>query len=87
MSVGLRRWILIEFLDRSSRRAIRKFRGCRSALTGWKAQRAAVGTALSRDARQIGGATDLELAYLKQNDALQYVDFYIGGQVQPNPFG
>ncbi|MFE6511679.1 RHS repeat-associated core domain-containing protein, partial [Nocardioides sp. NPDC057764] len=45
-----------------------------------------VGNSLLRDSRQIGGATDLEIAYLKQNDALQYVDFYIGGELQPNPF-
>ncbi len=45
-----------------------------------------VGNALSRDSRQMGWS-DLELAYLSQNDALQHVDFYVGGRMQPNPFG
>ncbi len=47
---------------------------------------AAVGQSLSRNARQIGGATDLELAFFNDAGTLGKVDFYIGGVKQENPF-
>ena len=47
---------------------------------------AAVGQSLMRNARQIGGATDLELAFFKDAGTLGKVDFYIGGVRQENPF-
>jgi hypothetical protein len=47
---------------------------------------AAVGRSLSRNARQIGGATDLELAFFKDAGTLGKVDFYIGGVKQANPY-
>jgi hypothetical protein len=46
----------------------------------------AVGSALSRNARGIGGATDLEVAFFKDAGTLGKVDFYVGGHLQPNPF-
>lgn len=46
----------------------------------------AVGNSLLRNARQIGGATDLEIAMLKDAGVLGKVDFYINGVLQPNPF-
>ncbi|WP_406636003.1 hypothetical protein [Amycolatopsis sp. WGS_07] len=46
----------------------------------------AVNRAILRNARQIGGATDLELVMLKDFGALKYVDFYIGGRLMPNSF-
>jgi hypothetical protein len=47
----------------------------------------AVGQSLSRNARQIGGATDLELAFFHDAGTLGKVDFYVGGIKQLNPFG
>ncbi|NBH09378.1 polymorphic toxin-type HINT domain-containing protein, partial [Amycolatopsis sp. SID8362] len=46
----------------------------------------AVNRALSRNARQIGGATDLEITMFNQLGVLREVDFYIGGRLQANPF-
>jgi hypothetical protein len=46
----------------------------------------AVGSALTRNARGIGGATDLEIAFFHDAGTLGKVDFYIDGQLQPNPF-
>ena len=46
----------------------------------------AVGTALSRNARGIGGATDLEIAFFHDAGTLGKVDFYIGGRLQENPY-
>lgn len=46
----------------------------------------AVYRALSRNARQIGGATDLEITIFNQLGVLKEVDFYIGGRLQANPF-
>ncbi|KAA2251412.1 hypothetical protein F0L68_37235, partial [Solihabitans fulvus] len=51
-----------------------------------KGVESAVGTAILRNARQIGGATDLELAFFKDLGVLAKVDFYIGGKLQANPF-
>ena len=48
---------------------------------------AAVGQSLLRNARQIGGATDLEIAMLNDAGVLGKIDFYIGGVKQTNPFG
>lgn len=45
-----------------------------------------VGQSLLRNARQIGGATDLELAFFHDAGTLGKIDFYIGGIKQVNPF-
>ncbi|WP_191842549.1 hypothetical protein [Catellatospora chokoriensis] len=45
-----------------------------------------VNTSLLRNARQIGGATDLELAFFKDAGTLGKVDFYIDGIKRLNPF-
>lgn len=41
---------------------------------------------MSRMSRQIGGATDLEVAFFHDAKTLGKVDFYIGGKLQSNPF-
>lgn len=45
-----------------------------------------VNQSLLRNARQIGGATDLELAFFYDAGTLGKVDFYIGGVKQVNPW-
>ncbi|GAA0490424.1 hypothetical protein Ade02nite_23970 [Paractinoplanes deccanensis] len=45
-----------------------------------------VGQSLLRNARQIGGATDLELAFFRDAGTLGKIDFYVEGIKQINPF-